>query len=286
MRLTAYRSEGDSEAKIGVIDDDKVIQIGSDIRPFLGAGGLDRLAQALSSPGATSELADITYLPPLTPLTLRDFMAFEDHASAGAKRRGEELAQVWYERPVYYKGNPLTVIGHEAPIPRPAFTSELDLELEIACILGLPLLDATEDEAAEAIFGFTVMCDWSARDVQRVEMGARLGPAKSKDFATSLGPGIVTADEVGPHPALEMIARVNGETLVAANLNDAYWTFPKMLSFVSQGEQLHPGEVFGSGTPFGGCLLDQEAEKWLEPGDVVELEVSSIGVLRNAVYQG
>jgi 2-keto-4-pentenoate hydratase/2-oxohepta-3-ene-1,7-dioic acid hydratase in catechol pathway len=213
-------------------------------------------------------------------------MAFEDHAAAGAKRRGEELAQVWYERPVYYKGNPLTVIGHEAPIRRPAFTSELDLELEIACILGLPLLDATEGEAAEAIFGFTIMCDWSARDVQRVEMAARLGPAKSKDFATSLGPGIVTADEVGAHPALEMIARVNGESLATANLKDAYWSFPKMLSFVSQGEQLHPGEVFGSGTPFGGCLLDQEAEKWLEPGDVVELEVSSIGVLRNAVYQG
>lgn len=240
----------------------------------------------LSGPGGhpgAFHISEVEVLPPLSrPNSLRDFIAFEDHAKAGAARRGEDLNPVWYERPIYYKGNHRALIGPDQDLQRPVFTKELDLELEVACVVGLRGRDLTEDASGKAIFGFTIMNDWSARDVQRQEMVARLGPAKSKDFATSLGPCILTADEVGPHPSLAMAARVNGRTICEANLSNAYWTFPRLISFVSQGEDVWPTDLYGSGTPFGGCLLDHSGS-YLEPGDLVELEVEKIGVLRNTV---
>lgn len=266
---------------MGVVEGSELLEVASTLEELFAQTVAE--PQLTEVPRSRSLISEIDYLPPLEPLTLRDFMAFEDHAKAGAARRGESLADVWYERPIYYKGNPLTVIGHNDSLVRPPFTKALDFELEVACVLGRPLLDATPEQAEEAIFGFTIMCDWSARDVQKIEMAARLGPAKSKDFATSLGPALITADEVGSHPALGMAARLNGETLVEADLSDAHWSFPEILSFVSQGEQLHPAEVFGSGTPLGGCLLDHGGERWLEPGDIVELEVDGIGTLSNTV---
>lgn len=241
---------------------------------------------ALRGPGrhpGVFRMEDIRLLAPLSrPNSLRDFIAFEDHAAAGARRRGDELASVWYERPIYYKGNHRSILGPEAGLQRPSFTNELDFELEIACVLGAGGIDLDDQAAAASIFGFTIMNDWSARDVQRVEMASRLGPAKSKDFATSLGPCILTADETGPHPSLRMTARRGGEVVCEANLGDAHWKFPQMISFVSQGEAVWPGDVYGSGTPFGGCLLDHGGP-YLEPGEVIELEVDRIGVLRNRV---
>jgi 2-keto-4-pentenoate hydratase/2-oxohepta-3-ene-1,7-dioic acid hydratase in catechol pathway len=220
---------------------------------------------------------------PLTmPNSLRDFLAFEDHAKAGAGRRSEKVSEVWYRRPLYYKGNHRTLLGPDEPVKRPSFTNELDLELEVACVVGSGGRDLVETAAAEAIFGFTIMNDWSARDIQREEMAARLGPAKSKDFATSIGPCLVTADETGPQPELAIAARVNGKVLCEANLGDAYWSFPKMIAFVSQEEDVWPTDLYGSGTPFGGCLLDHGGP-FLEPGDVVELEVEKIGILRNHI---
>ena len=241
----------------------------------------ERLQGPGERPGAFG-LNDVEILAPLRPNSLRDFIAFEDHARAGAARRNEELAKVWFERPIYYKGNHKSIIGPAAPVQRPSFTKELDFELEVACVIGSRGRDLDESAAAGAIFGFTIMNDWSARDVQRTEMAARLGPAKSKDFATSIGPCILTADEVGAHPALRMTARLNGEAVCEADLGDAHWTFPKMIAFVSQDEDVWPTDLYGSGTPFGGCQLDRAA-RYLEPGDVVELEVEQIGVLRNEV---
>jgi 2-keto-4-pentenoate hydratase/2-oxohepta-3-ene-1,7-dioic acid hydratase in catechol pathway len=269
-----------------------------EMEPFVEAGkpGLAAAADALEfAASAGPELRgpggqiavygkdSVSLLSPLnSPNSLRDFIAFEDHARAGAKRRGEELSPAWFERPLYYKGNHRSLVGPDEEVRRPSFTKELDLELEVACIVGTRGRDLDETSAADAIFGYTILNDWSARDVQRAEMASRLGPAKSKDFATSLGPCIVTADELGPNPSLAMTARVNGREICSANLGNAYWSFPKMISFVSQGEDIWPTDIYGSGTPFGGCLLDHGGP-YLEPGDVVQLEVEGIGILRNRV---
>jgi 2-keto-4-pentenoate hydratase/2-oxohepta-3-ene-1,7-dioic acid hydratase in catechol pathway len=220
---------------------------------------------------------------PLAPASLRDFLAFEDHARAGAARRGEELNPAWRRFPVYYKGNHRSIVGPDADLEWPGFAEWLDFELEIACVLGLKGRDLDGAGAAQAVFGYTVMNDWSARDVQREEMAMRLGPAKSKDFATSLGPVLVTADEVDPGAGLRMAARVNGETWCEASSAAMHWSFPAMIAHVSRGEDVWPADVYGSGTPFGGCGLDRDRR--LAPGDVVELEVEGIGVLRNRVVR-
>jgi 2-keto-4-pentenoate hydratase/2-oxohepta-3-ene-1,7-dioic acid hydratase in catechol pathway len=229
------------------------------------------------------EARRVRILAPISrPNAIRDVVGFEDHARAGAARRGVELAAGWHERPFWYRGNHRAILGPDDPLHRPHFTRELDFEIEVACIVGRDLRDAGRDEVGAAIFGFTIMNDWSARDVQRAEMESRMGPSKSKDFATSLGPCILVAEDETPHPALGMEARVNGRTVCSANLGAAFWTFPATISFASRDETVWATDVFGSGTPFGGCMLDHGGP-WLEPGDIVELEVEGIGVLRNRV---
>ena len=239
-------------------------------------------ARSLAADGPRTALGPL--LAPLRPASLRDFLAFEDHAQGGAKRRGEQLNPAWYEAPVYYKGNHRSIVGPDTDVTWPAFSEQLDFELELACVIGVAARDLTVRAAEAAIFGYTIMNDWSARDVQRAEMAMRLGPSKSKDFATSLGPCIVTADEIDPRNGLAMIARVNGEVWCEASSAGMHWTFPAMIAHVSRGEDIYPADVYGSGTPFGGCGLDRG--RWLQPGDVVELGVEGIGVLRNAVVRG
>jgi 2-keto-4-pentenoate hydratase/2-oxohepta-3-ene-1,7-dioic acid hydratase in catechol pathway len=172
------------------------------------------------------------------------------------------------------------VFGPGEEIPWPAYTKELDYELEVACVLGGRGRDLDEVSARSLIFGYTLMNDWSARDIQRKEMAARLGPAKGKDFATSLGPCIVTADELDPS-ALHLVARVDGDVWSEGDLRGARWSFPQMIAHVSQGEDVWPGDVYGSGTFGGGCGLD--LGKFLWEGAVVELEAEPIGVLTNRV---
>ncbi|HYU56792.1 MAG TPA: fumarylacetoacetate hydrolase family protein, partial [Actinomycetota bacterium] len=206
---------------------------------------------------------DARLLVPILPASLRDFLAFEDHVRRGAERRGTPVPDAWYEIPVYYKGNHRTVIGPEEVLPWPPFTEKLDFELEVACILGKPGRDLSEDQAAARIFGYTVMNDWSARDLQAREMSAWLGPAKSKDFATSLGPCVVTADEFDPSDC-RLSARVDGEVWAEGNLKEMRWSFPQMVAYVSQGEDVEAGDVYGSGTFGGGCGLD--LGRFLHPG--------------------
>jgi 2-keto-4-pentenoate hydratase/2-oxohepta-3-ene-1,7-dioic acid hydratase in catechol pathway len=225
-------------------------------------------------------VAEARLLVPLLPGSLRDFLAFEDHVKAGSARRGEPVPEAWYAAPSYYKGNHRSVFGPEEEIPWPPYTDELDYELEVAAILGSRGRDLDAGRAAQLVFGYTLMNDWSARDVQRKEMAVRLGPAKGKDFATSLGPCIVSADELDPS-ALRLTARVDGETWSEGSLGEARWTFPQMIAHVSQGEDVWPGDVYGSGTFAGGCGLDLGRFLW--PGAVVELEADGIGVLRNRV---
>ncbi|HET7481453.1 MAG TPA: fumarylacetoacetate hydrolase family protein [Actinomycetota bacterium] len=240
----------------------------------------DRVAATSTEP--IDESSSIRWLTPLDRLSsLRDFLAFEDHVVRGAERRGTAVPERWYRAPVYYKGNHRSIIGPDEPCRRPAYTSYLDFELELAMVVGRRGRDIEPSEAGSYIFGFTVMNDFSARDVQAEEMSAWLGPAKGKDFATALGPCIVTTDELGAEPDLEMICRVNGTEWGRSRSGTARWKWADMIAHVSADEDIYPGDVYGSGTPGGCCGLD--IGRRLETGDVVELEIEGIGILRNEV---
>jgi 2-keto-4-pentenoate hydratase/2-oxohepta-3-ene-1,7-dioic acid hydratase in catechol pathway len=251
-------------------------QLWSDIRDVvIAATAHQELLLDVNTPG-------FHWLCPFERLSsLKDFLAFEDHVKLGAERRGTQVADYWYEAPVYYKGNHRSLIGPDEVCRWPSYTTQLDFELELAMVVGKRGRDVPVSSAHEYIFGFTVFNDFSARDVQAREMSAWLGPAKGKDFANALGPCIVTADEVGTEPDLEMICRVNGEEWGRGRSSQMHWRWAEMLSHVSQAEDIYPADVFGSGTPGGCCGLD--LGRSLEHGDVVELEIEKIGILRNYV---
>ncbi len=226
--------------------------------------------------------ASVQLTAPLpNPSSLRDFIAFEDHIAATSKKRGQSIPPEWYKAPVYYKGNHRTIIGPDEILPWPLDTTKLDYELELACVIGRQGRDISERRAGEYIAGYTIMNDFSARDIQFQEMACRLGPAKGKDFSTALGPYLVTPDDVGDLGALTMIARVNGEEWSRGRFGSIHWSFPQMIEHVSRGEMIYPGDVFGSGTVGGGCGL--EMDRYLKPGDVVELEIQPIGVLKTHI---
>lgn len=225
---------------------------------------------------------EVQLVAPLpNPPSLRDFIAFEEHIAATSKRRGQPIPPEWYKAPVYYKGNHRTIIGPDETLSWPMETTKLDYELELACVIGRKGRDISERQAEDYIAGYTIMNDFSARDVQFQEMACRLGPAKGKDFATALGPCLVTPDEIADLGALTMIARVNGEEWSRGRFGTIHWSFSQMIAHVSRGETIYPGDVFGSGTVGGGCGL--ELNRYLKPGDVMELEIQPIGVLRTQV---
>jgi 2-keto-4-pentenoate hydratase/2-oxohepta-3-ene-1,7-dioic acid hydratase in catechol pathway len=219
--------------------------------------------------------------PIQNPRTLRDFLTFEVHVGNGAKKRKEPIAEAWYKMPVYYKGNPSTLFGPDEDFPWPPFTRLLDYELELACVIGKEGKNIPESEAMDYIAGFTIMNDFSARDVQKGEMACRLGPAKAKDFGTAIGPWLVTPDEVGDIRNLRMQARINGETWSDGNSGTSHWTFAQMIAHTSREEVLYPGDLLASGTVGFGCGL--ELDRWLKENDVVELEIDGLGILRNRV---
>ena len=215
------------------------------------------------------------------PPSLRDFIAFEDHIAATSKKRGQAIPPEWYKAPVYYKGNHRTILGPNEDLPWPLNTTKLDYELELACIIGRRGRDIAESDVRHYIAGYTIMNDFSARDIQFQEMACRLGPAKGKDFATAIGPCLVTPDEILNLDSLTMIARVNGAVWSEGRFGSIHWSFPQMIAHVSRGETIYPGDVFGSGTVGGGCGL--ELDRYLSPGDVVELEIEPIGILRTRI---
>ncbi len=217
---------------------------------------------------------------PFRPAALVDCFAFEDHALAGAKRRGETLPAEWYELPAYYKGNPREIYGPGETVPWPSYTRRLDYELEVACVIGRKVRDLSPEEAPAAIAGYALLNDFSARDIQKKEMLLRMGPAKSKDFATGLGPALVTPDELGDL-SLRLTAKINGEPWSEGNLKDQYWGFPLIISHLSQEQTLYPGDIIGSGTFHKGCGLD--LDRWLKPGDLIELEGTGLGVLSHTI---
>ena len=249
----------------------------------------DRAAPLLA---ATRHAADaVTIHPPVAhPPSVRDFYAFEAHVKNARARRGLTVAPEWYEFPAFYFSNPGALVGPDAEVARPSWTEALDYELEIACVISSRVRNVRAEDWRDVVAGFTILNDWSARDVQRKEMAVGLGPAKGKDFATSLGPALVTLDELDPRLAgdrhdLAMEARVNGRVLSRGNAKDLHYTFGQMIARASQDVYLFPGDVIGSGTVGNGCLLElgPETHPWLKPGDEVTLSIDLLGSLTNRI---
>jgi 2-keto-4-pentenoate hydratase/2-oxohepta-3-ene-1,7-dioic acid hydratase in catechol pathway len=246
-----------------------------------GSDGLRRVRDLVTyaerDSSALIGLDDVELIAPLPrPNSFRDFMLVEEHV----RNSFGEVPPEWYEIPVYWKGNCDTIFGPEATIAWPHYTDKLDYELEVGAVLGRRAFRVSPQEAADCIVGYTILNDWSARDIQFREMKVGLGPGLGKDFATSIGPSIVTADAIDI-AAAPMQARVNGEIWSEGTLGAMRFSFAEVISHLSQEQPLQPGDLLGSGTVGRGCGL--EIDRWIAPGDVVELEVQGIGVLRNVV---
>lgn len=212
----------------------------------------------------------------------RDFYAHEKHVAVGFKKRNEPIPEAWYEIPAYYKGPTHGFIGPEDDILWPSYTQVLDYELEMGMIVAKDGINIKEKDACKHILGFTILNDISARDIQKKEMAIRLGPAKGKDFCSVIGPVITTIDEfAGKEPNLKMTAKINGELWSEGQSGDSHFSFSQMIEHVSKDEWLLSGDLFGSGTVGTGCGL--ELDKWIQEGDLIELEIEKIGILRNHV---
>lgn len=273
MKLVTY--ETGHGPRVGAIENGIVVDLGFD-------GDMLSFIEAGAPVGARTSIGQARLLAPLRPRSLRDFLAFEGHLHNALTRLGRPIPTEWYEVPAYYKGMPDTVIGPDTVIPWPAYTSKLDHELELAAIIGRRGKDISQAEALSYVFGYTIWNDVSARDVQVRELPVGMGPGKAKDWDGSnvLGPCIVTADEIDPGN-LRMSVRVNGELWGEDTSSHMHHTFSAMIYYASQAQTLYPGEVFGSGTAARGSGLEQD--RWLQEGDLVEMEIEGIGILRNRI---
>jgi 2-keto-4-pentenoate hydratase/2-oxohepta-3-ene-1,7-dioic acid hydratase in catechol pathway len=302
MRWATFQDEQGRE-RAGLVDGDAVRALDPGVRllDLLGGDGegLARAGErAAREPASVHQLDSVRLLAPIpVPPSVRDFYAFEQHVRTARQRRGLEMEPDWYELPVFYFTNPAAITGPGDPVAVPPGSAQLDFELEVAAVVGKEGSDLTPDVAEQHIAGFMVMNDWSARDLQRREMKLSLGPAKGKDFATSLGPYLVTPDELEAFRKdraydLAMTASVNGVEYSRASVADIYWSFAEMLAYASRGTRLMPGDVIGSGTCGTGCILElslvhgEDAYPWLKPGDEVVLEVEGLGRLPNRVVEG
>ena len=313
MRLATFTTEAGGEPKVGALSADAASLIdldaesqrlnGETLAAFSsmqaliesGEAGLSA-ARAIAQRGRADHPLDrVRLLAPLPrPVQIRDCMCFEGHLvgsmQAAARFNGGQVPErslamqrVFHERPIYYKANRFAVCGSDVDIMWPPYSKLMDYELEMGCIIGRPGRDIRREDAASHIFGFTIFNDLSARDTQRLEMESGLGPSKSKDFdnANVLGPWIVTADDFAVYDA-EMTVRVNGEVRSAGSSSTMTYKFEDLISFISQHETLHAGEILCSGTVGGGCGL--EAGRLLESGDLVELTIAGIGTLRSRIF--
>jgi 2-keto-4-pentenoate hydratase/2-oxohepta-3-ene-1,7-dioic acid hydratase in catechol pathway len=264
-----------------------------------GEESLHRAGERALTGSLPVPLADVGLLPPIQPPTVRDYMTFESHVAGIARGYGDTVPEEWYTAPAFYFTNLYATIGAHEDVPVPPGCLRFDFELEVAAVIGKAGRDLTPEQAREHIIGYTVLDDWSARDLQGREMRVKLGPAKGKDTATTLGPWLVTTDELEPHRDadgfldLALTVQVNGETIGRDRLANMAWTFEEMAAYASRGTWIRPGDVLGSGTcGNGGCL----AELWgrngalepspLIPGDTVTMTVEGIGTLSNTVVEG
>jgi 2-keto-4-pentenoate hydratase/2-oxohepta-3-ene-1,7-dioic acid hydratase in catechol pathway len=268
-----------------------------DMVDFIAAGdvGLDAARQAVawaadlqgeSKSGARIyyEASDVILLPPVPrPPLLRDFMAFETHLKNIYPRLGRDIPPEWYNMPIYYKGNSGSLGAHEQDVPIPSWADALDYEFELAMVIGKPGKDISRERAMDHVFGFMIYNDFSERVIQAREMSVGLGPAKGKDFhnAHVFGPYLVTRDEVADPYTLRMVSRLNGEVNCDDTSGTMYWRFEDMIAHASMSEALVVGEIFGTGTVGNGSLAERGES--LRRGDVIELEVEGLGILRNRV---
>jgi len=268
--------------------------LGELVEAFAAAGGARN-----PDDDAVLEAADVAFGPPvLRPPSFRDFYAFEQHVATMWQRRQSEIPEAWYRLPIFYFSNTSEIRGAGEPVWAPGGSTELDFELEVGAIVDTPAFNLPEERAAEAIGGYFVLNDWSARDLQRDESTVRLGPAKGKDFATSIGPWIVTPDELAARwssgaagPDLAMTATVQAADGASVEVTNGSWStarysFAQMLARASADVHVRAGEILGSGTVGTGCLLevkDQTLGRWLEPGDLVTAAIEGIGELRTPI---
>lgn len=274
MRLVSFL-DPTGHPHVGRLDGDRVVELraGSMLAWLHGEGhqeaGRDHAADA------------VRLLAPVPdPPSVRDFYAYEEHVATGWRLRGGEVPAAWFEQPVFYFSNPASIHGPGEAVRRPAATQRLDFELELAAVL----------DADGTIAGFTLLNDWSARDVQREEMTVGLGPAKGKDFATSLGPWLVTPDELPYEDGrlhLDAWVTVNGTELSRSPAQASRWTWPELVAHAGRDTRLRAGDVLGSGTLGRGCLLElgplPGTDRWLEPGDVVTIGADGLGRLETPI---
>jgi fumarylacetoacetate (FAA) hydrolase len=278
MRLVTFRDRDAGSVGVAELADGRLdVTAAASMIEWLAGSRRERT-------GAELAVAEVSLLAPVPePPSVRDFYAFERHVAAGWRRRGAEIPGYWYEAPAFYFSNPASVHGPGEAVSRPA-TSELDFEVELAAIAG------GDGELA----GFTLMNDWSARDVQAREVTVGLGPHKAKDFATSLGPWLVTPDELPYHDGrlgVEVTVSVNGRELSRCDASEQYFSWPELFAHAARDTRLRAGDVLGSGTLAGGCLLelgpqdfsDGRGERWIEPGDLVVAEAQGLGTLETPV---
>lgn len=288
------------QTRAAVIEDDvvRVLAAGTDTIELLSAGPAER-ARLASEIEAEIPLADAALAAPVKPATMRDFSVFEQHIEGVIKNGNPEatVPPVFYESPYCYFTNPHALTGPGDAIAIPPGCQRLDLELEVAAVIGRSGSNLTPEESTAYIAGYTIFNDWSARDLQIAEMRLGLGTCKGKDFANTLGPWIVTPDELEPYVDgdrldLELRAEINGHALGVDTLANMAWSFPELVSYASRGTWVRPGDVLGSGTCGSGCLFElwgrngRDSIDPLAPGDVVALHAQGIGTLTNTITAG
>ena len=273
MKYVSYRTPAGELVRVGMLDGSTVVDVGFD-------GDMVAFISQSAPVGRTQAVPDAQLVAPIRPPTLRDFLAFEGHLRNAFAGLGKEIPDEWFHVPAYYKGIPSTIIGPNVEIPWPTYSDRLDHELELAVVIGRPGRDITASAALDHVFGFTLWNDLSARDVQMRELPVGMGPGKAKDWDGSnvLGPCIVTIDELDPL-AIEMEVRVNDELWGRDTSANMRFSFSELIEYASRDLTLYPGEVLGSGTSTNGSGV--ELDRWLAPGDVIELSSPQIGVLRN-----
>jgi 2-keto-4-pentenoate hydratase/2-oxohepta-3-ene-1,7-dioic acid hydratase in catechol pathway len=294
MRWTTYVSPSDGQEHPGVVADGAVhgLRTATRLLDLLGDDG-ERLArageEALADPLDVVPEGGAELLAPIpVPPSVRDFYAFETHVRTYREANGQTMDPDWYELPVFYFQNPAAIRSARAEVPMPPGSVRYDFELEFAAVIGRGGANLTPDEAEQHIAGYLLFCDWSARDLQAREVRHSLGPVKAKDTATSLGPWLVTPDELASRRSgnsfdLEMTASVNGRPYSKGNADDLYWSFGQMISYASRGTRVQTGDVIASGTVGTGCILElstvhgEDAYPWLAPGDEVRLEAELLG---------
>ncbi|MBM7054330.1 fumarylacetoacetate hydrolase family protein [Streptomyces durocortorensis] len=306
MRFASFEYRHTS--RVAVVEDDEtllplpgVTSLADLIRETDGLAGLLAAGAAALDVPPGPHVSQVRLLPPLQPVSVRDFVTFEEHVE-GVRRSvsGESgVPEQWYEAPTFYFANPHAIHGPADDVPMPPGSRVLDFELEVAAVIGRDGRDLTPERARDHIVGYTVFNDWSARDLQSAEMRVGLGPCKGKDTATTLGPYLVTADELEPYRdsdgflRLALTAEVNGEQVGSDLLSNMSWTFEEMAAYASRGTRVLAGDVLGSGTcGNGGCLAElwgrrgEQTPPPLKPGDIVTLGVEGIGSLTTRVVPG